>query len=59
MKTKVRKRMIRRRGNEMVMVRGVRLPRYGYMDTPQGTWREDRKTGKRVWRRLGNDFPAR
>jgi len=34
-----------------------RLPRYGYLDTPKGTWREDRKTGKLVWRKLGNPFP--
>ena len=36
-----------------------RLPRYGYLDTPKGTWREDRKTGKFVWRKLGSDFPYR
>lgn len=27
------------------------------MDTPQGTWRYDSKTGKWVWRKLGNPFP--
>ena len=32
-------------------------PRYTYQDTPEGTWREDRKTGKLVWRKLGNPFP--
>lgn len=34
-----------------------RLPRYGYKDTPEGRWREDRKTGKFLWRKLGNPFP--
>jgi len=57
--TKTKKRVAKRKGNEVVIIGGKRLPRYAYMDTPQGTWREDRKTGKRIWRKLGSDFPSK
>ncbi len=33
------------------------FPRYGYLETPKGRWREDRKTGEFLWRKLGNPFP--
>ena len=42
---------------ETVKIKGKKLPRYAYKDTPKGTWREDRKTGKIIWRKLGNPFP--
>jgi len=45
--------------NETVKIRGKTLPRYAYKDTPKGTWREDRKTGKLVWRKLGSHFPEK
>ncbi len=31
--------------------------RFTFRDTPRGTTRVDKKTGKRVWRKLGNSFP--
>jgi hypothetical protein len=43
--------------NETVKIGGKRLPRFAYRDTPEGTWREDRKMGELIWRKLGNDFP--
>jgi hypothetical protein len=50
-KRKAKKRM------ETVRINGKVLPRYAYRDTPAGTWQEDRKTGKFLWRKLGNKFP--
>jgi len=58
-KTKVKTKSKTQNRNEMIKVRGKLLPRFAYKDTPQGTWREDRKTGRLVWRRLGNAFPEK
>ena len=32
-------------------------PIFTFRDTPRGTMRTDTKTGKTVWRKLGNAFP--
>ena len=45
--------------NEMIKIGGKWLHRYAYRDTPKGTWREDRKTGRMVWRKLDSNFPAK
>ena len=33
------------------------ISRFTLRDTPKGTTRTDKKTGKSVWRELGNPFP--